>query len=220
MQKTTQNKLINNLKALKYMGYEYINPISLGSYENIKYELPNNLKELENVVKNCNLCLFSKERKNTLFGKGNVNAKIIFLNLMPTQLENESGDLLSGNSGDMLVNMCQKVLGISIDNVYILNILKCKPPTNYKNIDLEINICKSYIYKQIDIIQPKIILAFGESYSYLTNDKKDILEIRGIFQEYKNIKIMPTFDPAFILRNPSYKNDVLEDLKKVKVELN
>ena len=217
MQQAMKNKILKNLSALKYMGFNYVDPIKLDNYSNIQYKLSDNLDTLKHVVSNCNLCSFSTNRKNVLFGEGDKNANIIFLNLAPTQLENDTGTSLSGNSGDMLVKMCENVLGVNIDDIYVVNILKCIPSKDIIDCEYEINTCKPYIQKQLDIISPKIIVAFGDSLGYLVGDIKPLEQIRGIVQDYNGIKIVPTYDSSYILRNPSLKKDVFLDLQKVKL---
>ncbi len=213
MNQKTKNAILNNIQSLKYMGFEYLDPVQIDNSMIIQEKLPNTLESLHNIVENCNLCSLSKSRKNISFGMGNINANIMFLNLSPTHLEDESGNVFAGKSGEMLVNMCQKVLGLNIDDIYVANILKC---FSKDIVDLEINICKPYVEKQIELIKPKVIIAFGNAYEYLINENKSLKEIRGIMQNYNNIKVMPTFDASYILRNPSFKKDVLKDLQKVK----
>jgi DNA polymerase len=196
------------------MGFHYINQVSFDKFINIE-ELPNNLDDLEVVVSNCNLCSLSNSRKSVLFGKGNESADVMFMSLSPSLLEDESGDLVYGEKGEMLTKMSQNILGLSISDIYVLNILKCMPTHNSNYIEA-FSICKPYIQKQIDIINPKVIVAFGDVCKYLIDDTKILSKIRGIVQSYNGIKVVPTYDPLFILRNPSLKKDVLDDLEKVK----
>ncbi|VAY86259.1 Uracil-DNA glycosylase, family 4 [hydrothermal vent metagenome] len=210
-----KNIILNYLFSLKYMGFEYVNPINIDKTKKIEQELSDDLDELETTISNCNLCLFSKTRRNTLAGLGNKNADVIFLSLAPSSFDDESGDMLSGNSGVMFTQMSQNVLNIPINELYILTLLKCIPST--KDMNVEVNICKLYFQKQIEIIKPKIIVAFGDVYKYLLANIASFEEIRGTMQDYNSIKLMPTYHPSFILRNPSVKKDVLNDLKKVKI---
>lgn len=195
-----QNKILKTLISLKYMGFNYLEPLDITDLNSTKQELPNTLQSLNDMVSHCNLCEFSKTRKNILFGEGNVNADIMFLGLAPSSLDDESGNILSGNSGQMLIKMAQNVLGLQMKEIYVVNMLKCLP-SNVTNISLQVQICKPYLQKQIDIIQPKIIVVFGEVYSNLN---------------FNNIKLISTHHPSSLLKNPSLKKDVLEDLKKVK----
>ena len=216
MTQDTKHYILNNLNQLKYMGFNYIEPITFNTSTFTQEKLPSSLESLHDIVINCNLCSLSSNRKNILFGTGNKKADILFIGLSPTPLEDENGNLLSGNSGDMIINMCQNVLGKSIDDIYVVNILKCLPNKDVDELKLEINTCLPYIRKQINIIRPKIIVAFGKAYEYLIDDEKPIDELRGNVQYYNNTKVIVTFEPSFILRNPSLKTEVLKDLEKVK----
>ena len=216
MTQDTKHHILNNLNRLKYMGFNYLEPITFNTSTIVKENLPATLNSLHDIVSNCNLCSLSSNRKNILFGSGNKNADILFLGEAPTSVEDEKGNLLFGNSGDMIIKMCQNVLGKSIDDIYVVNILKCLPNKDIEDLKLEINTCLPYIRKQIDIIRPKIIVAFGHAYEYLIDDKKVMDELRGNVQYYNNTKVIVTFDPSFILRNPSLKIEVLKDLEKVK----
>jgi DNA polymerase len=201
MTQQKKNNILHTLTSLKYMGVCYIDPINLNKIDNTKQQLPNDINNLQNIVSNCNLCKFSNTRKNILFGQGNPNANIIFLGLAPSNLDDENNDILSGNTGQMLSKMAQNILGLSINDIYVVNILKCLP-SNITKFNDEIETCKPYLQKQIDIIKPKIIVVFGDAHKYIS--------------DYPDIKIISTYHPSFILRNPSFKKDVLEDLKKVK----
>jgi DNA polymerase len=203
MTKKEQKLLLKNFYTLKYIGFDYIHLTNFDIPSQSNLQLPNNLEELKNVVSNCHLCSFSKTRQNTLFGYGNKNANIMFVSLAPSVFEDESGDITYGNSKKMFENMAKNVLNISLEGVYMLNILKCIP--NKDDIETEIALCKPYIKKQIDIIKPKIIVMFGDIHKYLLQDISS------------NIKVVSTYHPTFILRNPSIKKDVFEDLKKVKL---
>ncbi len=215
MKQIVKDAVLENLQALKYMGFEYIN-IKLDNYNKIQCDLPTSLETLENIVVNCSLCNFSQNNKNIIFGEGNKRSKIIFLNLYSLDLQNNK-NIFTGNSAKIISSICLNVLNITIEDIYIVNILKCVPTKNIENCNSEINICKPYIQKQIDIIQPKIIVAFGDSYNYLTNSNKSLEQLRESTQDYNGIKVISTYHPTHILRNPSCKKDVFEDFKKVKL---
>jgi len=216
MTKNHKNIIIKNLQTLKYIGFNYLSPIKFNNTTQTNQQLPNELDNLEEIVNNCHLCSFSKTRQNILFGSGDKNADIIFVSLAPTIFEDESGKITYGKSGDMFEKMAQKVLNIPLEDIYMLNILKCIP--NKNEVDSEIEICKSYIKKQIDIIKPKLIVVFGDICKYMIQESRPLLEIRGNIYDYNDdIKLIPTYHPTFILRNPSLRKDVFEDLKKVKL---
>jgi len=216
MNKAGKNRILKNLYKLKYMGYNYQNKIII-KQKVTTGDLPNDLNALESIVLNCNLCSFANSRTNILFGEGKPSADILFVSLSPSALEDESGSLLYGNVGSMFTKIATNILDLDIENIYVLDVLKCMPTKDERNIMENLKICKSYFYKQLDIIKPKIIVVFGEAYNYLTNDQKELSEIRGVMQNFNGIKLMPTYHPSFILRNPSLKQDVLHDLQKVKI---
>ena len=199
-----QNNILKNLISLKYMGFNYLEPLDITHLKSTKQKLPDRLQSLNDIVSHCNLCEFSKTRKNILFGEGNVDADIMFLGLSPSSLDDESGNILSGNSGQMLIKMAQNILKVQIKDIYVVNILKCLP-TDITNISSQVQICKPYVKKQIDIINPKVIVVFGDICQSLIDS-----------QDYNNIKLIATYHPLFLLKNPSLKREALEDLKKVK----
>ncbi|MCK5109954.1 MAG: uracil-DNA glycosylase [Arcobacteraceae bacterium] len=215
MKQKVKNVVLKNLQTLKYIGFEYTD-IKFDNYDDTQYDLPASLDTLENIVTNCSLCNFSQNNKNILFGEGKKDSNIVFLNLYSSSLQSENKNIFTGNSAKMLSKICLNVLGIPIDDVYIVNILKCIPSKNIEDCATEINTCRPYIQKQLDIINPKLIVAFGDSYNYLANCNKSLVQLRQETQEYNGIKVISTFHPTYILRNPSCKKDVFEDLQKAK----
>lgn len=180
-------------------------------------DLPNSLEELKKIVLNCHLCDLSKTRKNVVFGEGDVDTKIMFIGEAPGATEDEMGRPFVGRAGQLLTKMIENVLEIKRDKVYIANIVKCRPPNNRVPTDDEANSCIPYLLKQIEIINPKIIVSLGAtSYRYLTNDKTPISKIRGEIVKYKDRILIPTYHPSFLLRNPSKKREAYMDMLKIK----
>ncbi len=212
----TKQKLLKNLYLLKWIGYKYIDHIELNSFGQ-KMDLPNSLEELKKIVLNCHLCDLSKTRKNVVFGEGDVDTKIMFIGEAPGATEDEMGRPFVGRAGQLLTKMIENVLEIKRDKVYIANIVKCRPPNNRVPTDDEANSCIPYLLKQIEIINPKIIVSLGAtSYRYLTNDKTPISKIRGEIVKYKDRILIPTYHPSFLLRNPSKKREAYMDMLKIK----
>lgn len=213
--------LVNKIKlkrayALKALGYEYIEPIQTAPIQSTN-ALPNSFESLSNLVHNCHLCELSKTRKNVVFGEGNIQAKLMFVGEGPGMMEDDSGRPFVGRAGGLLTKMIESVLQISRDDVYIANIVKCRPPNNRVPSIQEASICKEYLLKQIELVNPKIIVALGTtSYHYLTDDTTSISKIRGEILSFNNRVLIPTFHPSFLLRNPSAKKEAFEDLKKIK----
>jgi len=198
---------IKELYRLKSLGFKYTT-IKPFSSKNISLQLPNRIVELKQQVSNCHLCSLSKTRDRVIFGEGDNNAKIIFIGDYPIDIE---------RSREMLTLMTEKVLGLSLKDVYITNLLKCQLPPNQKLHDSFIDSCKSYLFKEIEIIQPNIIITLGQlPYYYLTNDNSPLKDIHGNIIQKENYKIIPIYHPNFLLKNPSFKKEVFIDLKKIK----
>lgn len=211
-------RLLKLLYQYRAMGFEYFKeyrPLENQSSNNM---LPKDFISLEDSVHNCHLCNLSKTRKNTVFGFGNENAKLMFIGEAPGVSEDDSSEIFVGRSGDILTNIIEKVLELKRDDVYLANILKCKPPENRVPDMDEVSACKPYLMQQIDMINPDIIVTLGpSSYHHLTGEyERNISKIRGEVLEFGNAKLIPTYHPNFILRNPSSKKEVYQDMLKVK----
>lgn len=216
MTKKLQNKILYQLHFLKSIGYEYSENIDFYQAQKEQQSLPDKIEELEEIAQNCYLCQLSKFRENVLFGQGNINSKVIFLKESPSVSEDELGEFYVGKSGELLSKMIQNVLNVNHNEVYVTNIVKCIS-TNGTISKEHVNYCKSYLYKQIEIIKPKLIIALGEGvYSYLTNDFTPFNEIRGKVINYSDFDIICTYEPSFLLRNPSSKKDAYLDMLKIK----
>jgi len=198
---------LRELYRLKALGFKYTT-IKPFSHKDSSLELPNTLIKLKQQVSNCHLCSLSKTRDRVIFGEGNNNAQIMFIGNYPTGIE---------SSVEMLTLMIEKVLGLSRTDVYITNLLKCQLPSNQKLHDSYIDSCKSYLSKEIELIQPNIIITLGQlPYQYLTNDNSPLKDIHGNIIQKESYKIIPIYHPNFLLKNPSFKKEVFMDLKKVK----
>lgn len=199
------------------MGFEYFQeyrPLSLSTQPT----LSNNLEELKNSVAQCHLCALAKSRKNVIFGAGNLKAKVMFIGDNPGVSEDETGMLFTGKSGEMLANIIEKVLLLSKEEVYVTTILKCKTPDNRVPTPEEVACCKPYVMQQIQTIRPQIIVALGStSFHHLTGEyDTPIDKIRGSVLNFGEAKLIPTFHPSFLLRNPSAKKEVFADMLKVR----
>jgi len=211
MNKLVKLKYLYNLKLLND---EYFEGFDI---QDINIEMPENLQELNRVVLNCNLCNLSKTRKNVVFGEGNPKAKIMFIGEAPGREEDIQGKVFIGRSGDILTKMIENVLNLKREDVYITNILKCHPPQNRNPEFSEVESCKAYFLKQIEIVNPEIIVTLGSiAFKYLLNDDTPISKIRGKMFKFKGIKVIPTFHPSYLLRNPIKKRDTMADLKFIK----
>ncbi|MGW8169461.1 MAG: uracil-DNA glycosylase [Sulfurovaceae bacterium] len=207
---------LKQLYTLRLLGYDY-SDISPYKEDEISLQLPQNMQELKKQTKNCHLCELSKYRKNVVFGEGNINAKILFVGEAPGSSEDASGKPFVGRSGEILNKIITNVLNISKEDTYITNIVKCHPPKNREPNSIEAHTCLPYLYKQIELIKPKIVVALGSiAYHYLTGDETKMSKIRGIAIEKDGYTIIPTYHPSYLLRNPSHKYEAWEDFKKIK----
>ena len=209
--------LLKQLYQLKELGYNYTDAKEFSYQDKNALKLPNSLNELKKQALNCHLCSLSKSRNNVVFGEGDSTAKVLFIGYLPLEIEDETGKPFLGRGGEMLTSMIEKVLKISRDKVYITNLLKCHPLYNQKVLETEIHTCKAYLFKEIELIKPKIIITLGEeAYHYLSNDFIELNKIRGSVIEKENYLIIPTYHPNFLLKNPSLKKEVFEDLQTIK----
>lgn len=176
---------------------------------------------LEEKVKNCTKCQeLSITRTNTVFADGNVNSKLAIIGEAPGKDEDLQAKPFVGRAGQLLNNIL-KACNLTRENVYILNILKCRPPNNRNPNQEEITNCKPFLELQIKIVNPDIIICLGSiAAKTLLNTETNISELRGNWYNYKNIKVMPTYHPSFLLRNPAAKKLVWEDFKLVIKEIN
>jgi len=173
------------------------------------------IEELEENVKKCNKCTLCKNRKNTVLGTGNINSKIMFIGEGPGADEDIQGLPFVGKAGK-LMNQAFLGLGINRDDVYIANVVKCRPPNNRNPEKDEINACMDYLRNQVIIVKPKIIVLLGNiALKSILGDEYGITKARGKWIEKKGILYMPTFHPAALLRNEKMKIDFWNDLKKV-----
>jgi len=211
MNKLLKLKHLYNLKSINEEYFEGFCAIS----EN--YNMPDSFQELKNMVLNCHLCNLSKTRTNIVFGEGNLNANLMFIGEAPGREEDLQGKPFVGRSGELLTKMIENVLNLKREEIYIANIIKCRPPQNRDPEIEEVESCKPYLLKQIEIIKPKIIVTLGRiAFKYLLNNETPITKARGNLYEFNGIKVIPTFHPSYLLRNPSKKKEAFIDLKFIK----
>ncbi len=174
------------------------------------------LKKLEEQVKECAKCELCKNRTNVVFGVGNPDADLMFVGEAPGYYEDVQGEPFVGKAGQLLTKIIESI-GMQRDDVYIANILKCRPPENRNPNANEIVMCSPHLIKQIEIIRPKIICALGTfAAQTLLDTKETIGKLRGRFFEYQSTKFLATYHPAYLLRNPGDKKKVWADIKKVR----
>lgn len=173
------------------------------------------MKALREEIGDCQRCKLSKGRKNLVFGEGSVDAEIMFIGEGPGEDEDIQGRPFVGKAGQLLTSLIIK-MGFKREDVYIGNIVKCRPPFNRDPEEDEINTCMPFIKKQVEIISPKVIVSLGRiSAQTLIGVKIPISKLRGHFHTFNDIPLMPTFHPAYLLRNPKDKWLVWEDAQKI-----
>ena len=174
------------------------------------------LKKLEEHVKECTKCELCKNRTNVVFGVGNPDADLMFVGEAPGYYEDVQGEPFVGKAGQLLTKIIESI-GMKRGDVYIANILKCRPPDNRNPSANEIVMCSPHLIRQIEIIRPKIICALGTFALQTLLDTKDTIgKLRGRFFEYQSTKFLATYHPAYLLRNPDDKKKVWADIKKVR----
>ncbi len=182
-------------------------------------DAPESLESLRQEVSRCAFCDLHATRTNVVFGSGNPKASLMFVGEAPGQDEDLQGLPFVGRAGQLLTKIIE-AMGLKRQDVYIANILKCRPPNNRAPLPTEILACADNLRRQIDLIKPKVICTLGKFASQtLLKTGISITALRGKFQEYNGIKVMPTFHPAYLLRNPQDKKLVWEDMKKIRKEI-
>ncbi len=174
------------------------------------------LEQVRASLGDCTRCRLSEQRTQIVFHDGNPNADLMFVGEGPGEQEDLRGIPFCGRAGELLTSMIEKGLGISRSDVYICNIVKCRPPKNRTPMADEVSTCRPFLDGQIAAVRPKVIVALGKPASSLLLGRDiAITRVRGTWQEYRGIPVMPTFHPAFILRQYTAENRrlVWEDLK-------
>lgn len=203
--------LILNIQIDRYNCLMGLKPMN--SNQESKQKALNYLYRME--IEGCKKCILHKKRLNIVFGCGNADAEIVFVGEAPGFNEDITGVPFSGRSGELLDRIIMS-LGSLKNRVYISNVVKCRPPSNRTPLTSEIKQCEIFLKKQLDIIQPKVIICLGAcAANCLLNTSEPISKIRGRFRFYKNMLLMPTYHPAYLLRYPLKKRDVWLDIQKV-----
>ncbi len=173
------------------------------------------LEKIEEELKDCRGCKLYKERKHMVFGEGNADARLMLIGEAPGHDEDLQGRPFVGAAGHLLDNMLNAI-NLNRKEIYITNIVKCRPPHNRNPERDEIGTCKPFLLKQIDIIKPNIICTLGTvATQTILETKKTITKLRGHVYDLSGIKLIPTFHPAYLLRNPYQKKGAWEDLKLI-----
>lgn len=192
------------------------------------------LSDIQNEIGDCTRCRLSQGRNNVVFGVGNPKAELMFVGEAPGRDEDLKGEPFVGRAGQLLTKIIE-AMGFKREDVYIANVVKCRPPENRNPAPDEIATCSPFLFKQIELVHPKVIVGLGTfAVQTLLATEDKITGLRGKFHQWPNpivqkilniqlplesIKFMPTYHPAFLLRNPNMKKPVWEDMQIVMKEL-
>lgn len=178
------------------------------------FEKAETLEELYDKIHDCTKCPLSETRTKFVFGAGNPNADVMLIGEAPGAEEDKQGEPFVGRAGKLLTDIL-KAIDFDREEVYIANILKCRPPNNRDPLPSEVEKCKPHLMKQIDLIKPKAILCLGRVAAIeLLGKKLTLTKLREEVYELNGIKVMATYHPAALLRNPNWKRGCWEDVKK------
>ncbi len=186
---------------------------ALFSEKEDEWELAESLGKLNNSICNCTKCVLHKGRNKFVFGSGNPNADVLVIGEGPGAEEDKQGLPFVGRAGKLLTDML-KAIKFERDEVYIGNIVKCRPPDNRTPLTEEMETCLPYLKKQIELIKPKLILCLGLTAAKgLLKKRESLANLRGNVFEYEHAKVVVTYHPAALLRNPNWKKPAWEDLQ-------
>jgi DNA polymerase len=173
------------------------------------------LQDIRKDLENCKGCPLCEGRKNIVFGEGNPNARLLFVGEGPGEEEDKQGRPFVGRAGQLLDKIIV-AMGMKREDVYIANVVKCRPPKNRAPKPEEVEACTPFLERQIKAIRPKVICALGSSAAqHLLKTDVPVSVLRGRFHDRNGIPVMVTYHPAYLLRNPAAKKQVWEDMKKI-----
>jgi len=183
-------------------------------------EKTSTLEELREFVGDCTRCKLAPMRRNLVFGVGDPSADLMFVGEAPGADEDARGEPFVGRAGQLLTDIIERGMGMTRAEVYICNVIKCRPPDNRNPEPDEVARCEPFLMRQIDIVRPRVIVGLGTfAVQALLRVKTPISRMRGVWHELRGIKMMPTFHPAYLLRNPADKRLVWSDIQMVMKEL-
>jgi DNA polymerase len=174
-----------------------------------------------NEVRGCTKCRLCEQRKQTVFGEGDPDAELFFIGEGPGENEDRTGRPFVGRAGELLDKWIA-AMGLKREQVYIANIVKCRPPGNREPAPDEVATCTPYLMRQLEIVRPKVIVTLGRpSSQHMLQSKLSMSRLRGQWQQWRGIKLMPTYHPAYVLRQYTYetRSAVWGDLQQVMAEL-
>jgi uracil-DNA glycosylase len=178
------------------------------------------LPALREQIGDCRLCRLCQKRTHLVFGVGNPKARLVFVGEGPGRDEDLQGEPFVGRAGQLLTDIIQKGMKLRREEVYICNVVKCRPPDNRNPEPDEVEACRPFLERQIELVGPEIIVALGKfAAQTLLRTSTPIMRLRGAWGEYRGVPLMPTLHPAYLLRNPADKRLVWEDIQAVMARL-
>lgn len=208
-QKNIQRQSLANIKSPKNQPIQNMPKTSISP----NWNQSTNLEELNQKIHNCQECPLGSTRNEFVFGTGNPNADIMIIGEAPGADEDKQGEPFVGRAGQLLTKILEAI-NLRREEVFIANIIKCRPPENRRPEKSEVEKCEPYLQKQIELIKPKFILSLGlTSVDTLLKKKHKMADIRGKVLDYQGIKMLVTYHPAALLRNPNWKKLTWQDVK-------
>lgn len=197
----------------------FLAPSGPSLFEAVEKVKDDSLPKIREDMGDCTRCKLHKARNKIVFGDGNPKAELVFVGEGPGAEEDAQGLPFVGRAGKLLTQMIE-AMGLERKDVYICNVVKCRPPENRTPEPDEVLTCSPFLLRQIDVIKPKVIVCLGAvAAKTLLQTARGISQYRGEWQEWRGHKLMATYHPAYLLRNPPAKADVWKDLQKVMAEL-
>lgn len=178
------------------------------------------LAELRDVLGDCRRCKLWQGRSRIVYGVGNADADVLFVGEGPGRDEDLQGEPFVGRAGQLLTDIITKGMKLRREDVYIANVVKCRPPQNRDPEPDEVASCEPFLVRQIELVQPRVVIALGRfAVQTLLRSAEPVSRLRGKWHDYRGIRLMPTYHPAYLLRNPGDKRLVWEDIKSVLREM-
>ncbi len=207
---TAMHEIVDQLKFFSELGVTHLD---------VESHSPLSLEDIREEIGDCRRCKLWSGRTHIVYGVGSSKADLMFVGEAPGREEDAQGIPFVGRAGQLLTRIIEAI-ELNREEVYIANILKCRPPKNRDPEADEVESCEGFLFKQIQVIQPKIIVALGRyAAQCLLRTKAPISRIRGQFFNFQGGLLLPTFHPSYLLRNPSAKRDVWDDIKAVRARL-
>ena len=214
-----RDELVAQLQFFRDIGISHLDIGKLDS-SNPQVEVRMTLDDIREELGDCSRCRLSGSRTSIVFGSGNPDARLMFIGEAPGSEEDRQGLPFVGRAGQLLTKIIESI-GIRRNDVYICNVLKCRPPKNRNPEADEVETCSPFLRQQLEAVRPQIVCCLGTFASQtMLGMKVPISKLRGRFHDIDGIRFIATFHPAYLLRNPAKKREVWEDMKQIRAALN